>query len=262
MAQEEWLDEVRSKAIENGKPKRSILIYVHGYNNNFTNAAESLARLSTGFDDGVVPILYTWPSRNTLAGYPADENEVERSAKYFADLLFWLRSAIPEAEIEIVAHSMGNRVVVGGIELLAGMAKADRSQSEKLSIKAVALFAADVDRDTYTTRYSFPVNESASRVLIYVSAKDRALAASRKFHDADPRLGQNDPEPYTDKKAETIDATDARTDFLGHGYFIGNRAVINDLAYALGEDIPAYRRRGLKGIPNRLAPKYWWLLVD
>jgi hypothetical protein len=136
----------------------------------------------------------------------------------------------------------------------------DKSREPVLS--AAALFAADVDKDTYAGSYSRTVNGGAKSVLIYASAKDRALAASRGFHGSEPRLGQTDPSPYRDDKAETIDASDAGSDFLGHGYFAGNRAVISDLAYAIGDGIPAWRRRGLKAEPSVLAPKYWWLLVN
>ena len=257
-----WFDEVRSLAVVNGKPERLMLVYVHGYNNGFSDAAKATARLYSGFGNSIVPIFYSWPSRNRLAGYLSDEREAERSAQYFGEFLQQLSSRIPEARIAVVAHSMGNRVLVRGLQQwrIAQPSLWDKTREPVLS--AAALFAADVDKDTYAGSYCPTVNGGAKSVLIYASAKDRALAVSRGFHGSEPRLGQTDPSPYRDDKAETIDASDAGSDFLGHGYFAGNRAVISDLAYAIGDGIPAWRRRGLKAEPSVLAPKYWWLLVN
>lgn len=259
ISETEWYDEVRSKAMADGKPRRLILIFVHGYNTSFTGAAESLARLESGFRDSIVPIFYTWPSRGQLGWYTADENEAAKSARYFADFLASLQTAVPGADIAIVAHSMGNRVAIAGIDL----ATRGLTPGGKKPFKAVALVAADIDREHYASTYSSVINQSADRVIIYASAKDKALAASRRIHDADdPRLGQNDPLPYSDKQSETVDASDAGTDFLAHGYFATNRVAINDLVLAVAEGLPAWRRPSLKPIPNLLAPKYWWLVTN
>jgi esterase/lipase superfamily enzyme len=256
-----WFDEVRSLAVVNGKPQRLLLVYVHGYNNGFSDAAKATARLYSGFGDSVVPIFFSWPSVNRIASYMSDEREAERSAQYFGEFLQELSLRIPEAKIAVVAHSMGSRVLVRGLQQwrIAQPNLWDKNRPPVLS--AAALFAADIDKDTYAGSYSPTVNGGARSILIYASAKDRALAVSRGFHGSEPRLGQTDPSPYRDDRAETIDATDAGHDFLGHGYFAGNRAVITDLAYAISDGIPARGRRGLKAVPSILAPKYWWLLV-
>lgn len=260
MDESAWIDEIRSKAIVDGKAERTILIFVHGYRTSFTGAAESLARLETGFNGSVVPIFYTWPSRASLVGYTADENEAGKSANYFASFLNELRSAIPEADIAVVAHSMGNRVAVSGIDIASRLSGVNEAQAKPL--KSLALVAADIDREQYSAQFSKSMKENARRVVIYVSAKDKALAASRRVHDAaDSRLGQNDPEPYSDSGTETVDATEAGTDFLGHGYFASNRTAINDIVLATRDGVGARFRPSLRPMPNFLATKYWWLVT-
>jgi esterase/lipase superfamily enzyme len=255
-----WTEQLRVLALENGRPKRTIAIYIHGYNNDFTDAASAMARLTSGFGDRIVPVIYSWPSRKKLLGYTSDEREVERSAEYFADFLSDLLVQLPDARIAIIAHSMGNRVLVEGLERLTAKLPDDKKDQK---ISAVALFAADVDRSTYADRYVQTVRKRADRIYVYASAKDKALAASRRVHGSEPRLGQTYPSPpYNDSFSETIDATDAGSDFLGHGYFSGNRAVISDLVYAVEDGIPAWRRAGLKPMPNLIAKKYYWLMVD
>jgi esterase/lipase superfamily enzyme len=253
---------VRSLAIVNGKRERLLLVYVHGYNNGFSDAAKATARLYSGFGDSIVPIFYSWPSANHVANYMSDEREAERSAQYFGEFLQELSVRIPEAKIAVVAHSMGSRVLVRGLQQWRIAQPNLWDKGSEPVLLAAALFAADVDKDTYAGSYSPTVNGGARSVFIYASAKDRALAVSRDVHGSEPRLGQTDPSPYRGDKAETIDASDAGSDFLGHGYFAGNRAVITDLAYAIGNGTPAWRRRGLKAVPSVLAPEYWWLLVN
>lgn len=260
IGQPAWLDQLRGQAVENGKPKKTIAIYIHGYNNDFTDASKAMARLQSGFGDRIVPVVYSWPSAKRPLGYTSDEREVERSAEYFADFLNELIGQLPEARIVVIAHSMGNRVLVEGLERLSAKLPEDKKGTK---LHGVAMFAADVDRDTYAERYVKTVKERAEKILVYASSRDLALDASRRVHGAEPRLGQTDPSPpYHDNLSETIDATDAGSDFLGHGYFAGNRAVINDFVYAVEEGIPAWRRSNLKPMPNRLATKYYWLMVN
>lgn len=59
--------------MDNGKPAKTIVIYLHGYNNDFTDAAKAMVRLSSGFGDRVVPAVYSWPSAKKLLGYTSDE---------------------------------------------------------------------------------------------------------------------------------------------------------------------------------------------
>lgn len=257
----DWLNEIRNKVVVDNRPKRTILIFVHGYNTSFTEAAENLARLESGFGDDIVPLFYTWPSRASVLRYNADENEAGKSGQYFAEFLHSVRSAIPEAEIAIVAHSMGNRVAIAGVDIESRMG--ETNGIPKRPIKTLALVAADVDREHYSSTYSKSISKSAKYVVIYVSAKDRALAASRKVHGAvDSRLGQTDPTPYSDGLSETIDATDAGTDFLGHGYFASNRVAINDIVLAVRDGNSARFRPSLRPMPGFIGTKYWWLLTN
>ena len=56
---------------------KEALVFIHGYDNTFENAARRTAQIAydLGFDGA--PILYSWPSAGRAADYPADEAAVE-----------------------------------------------------------------------------------------------------------------------------------------------------------------------------------------
>jgi alpha/beta hydrolase family protein DUF900 len=58
------------------------------------------------------------PTSRNIRGYPHDENEVDTASWHFANLLLELHERMPLVEIDIIAHSMGNRVVLGALQTL------------------------------------------------------------------------------------------------------------------------------------------------
>jgi esterase/lipase superfamily enzyme len=75
----------------------------------------------------------------------------------------------------------------------------------------------------------------------YASKTDRALLLSSWLHRA-PRIGISHGEPFVMTGMETIDASMVDTSLLGHGYFAGQRTVVEDLGFLLREGLPAARR--------------------
>src|SRR5205823_2642013 len=67
--------------------ERQGLVFLHGYNVDFEEAAIRAAQI--GFDLKVpgVTAFFSWPSCGTAAGYPADEACIEASEPYIAEFL-------------------------------------------------------------------------------------------------------------------------------------------------------------------------------
>ena len=263
---EEWFDQIKNQTMDGDRPLRRILIFVHGYNNQFHQAAYSAAKLAASFGEDVVPVFYSWPSKGTIAGYFYDENEVDTASWHFVNLIAELHERMPLVEIDIIAHSMGNRVALGALQTFPSKITAEPTGifQQPFKFASVALVAADVDRNAYQTRFNGVASGVARRVYLYVSGKDRALWASRKAHmTRTSRLGENFPEPYIDPKAETVDVSAVDADFLGHGYLTENRIVANDLVYAVREGMPAKRRAGLMKMSTPSGSgDYWWVLAN
>lgn len=237
-----------SRLAEGADGSRDLLVFLHGYNVTFEEAARQAAQFSFDLQfDGQV-ILYSWPSLGTLAGYCADEERAFLSNGKFAGFLGMLGDG-PWGKMHLIAHSMGNRVMLYG---LSG------NEWPSGSISQVVFAAADVYVETF--RELFPkIRGKAELYTSYTSSKDRALFLSNLLHKA-RRIGISKGEPFVMEGLETIDAS--KLDYglfaLGHGYFAEKKALIDDLSQLLGKGLPASHRK-LYQHPSKV---YWDFFRD
>lgn len=216
---------------------RQALVFVHGYNVSFENAAMRTAQLA--FDLGIdgPAAFFSWPSRGAFQFYAADEAAVERSVPFLAQFMnnYVIRS--DPARLNVIAHSMGNRALSAFLrEVHGGRAKP--------RISNVILAAPDIDAEVFEKQIAPIIAASARRVTLYASSDDRALLASSKIHSY-RRAGESGDSIVVIAGVETIDASGVDTDLLGHGYFAQNKAVLDDLFMLLKHDLPA-RSRNLR----------------
>jgi len=98
--------------------ERDVLLFVHGYNTDFTSAVLRTAQFA--HDSGFMgtPVLFTWASRGRTLEYVYDLN----SALHARDALIKTGKVLRRARgerLDIVAHSMGNLLAVEAIRQLA-----------------------------------------------------------------------------------------------------------------------------------------------
>jgi esterase/lipase superfamily enzyme len=96
----------------------------------------------------------------------------------------------------------------------------------------------------------------AGRITLYASSKDEALRASKTFH-GELRAGDSDKIVIV-AGIDSIDASAAATDFLGHGYVFKN-SILTDVNNLFREDRPPKERANLK--PEQLGSLLYWLLA-
>lgn len=213
---------------------RDILVFVHGYNSSFEEAAVRLAQLvaDMGFDGTAV--LFSWPSAGALSGYVRDQ-QTARNAGWH--LLRLLRDQLPRANpdrIHVIAHSMGSEVLSKAMSLV------DRADSLP-RLGQVVFAAPDVDARIFAREILPIVRQRATGVTLYASSEDEALRASRSLNGV-WRLGLGGDSLTVLDGMTTIDATRVRGDLLGHTLF-GNAALLSDLFAVLTEGrTPAERR--------------------
>lgn len=72
-------------------PDRSVLVFIHGFNNHFEDAVCRFAQIVHDSGAHSAPVLATWPSRGSLLAYGYDRestnyprNTVERLFQYLA----------------------------------------------------------------------------------------------------------------------------------------------------------------------------------
>lgn len=215
-------------------PQRSVLVFVHGYNNRFEDAVFRFAQIVNDTGAQVAPVLFTWPSRGSLLAYGYDRESANFSRDSLENLLTTLARDKSVGDISILAHSMGNWVA---LEALRQMAIRNNGNLAP-KIANVMLAAPDVDIDVFRTqvaqirRSGRPGGKPANFVL-FTSRDDRALAVSRRVWGSTVRLGAIDPsvEPFKSdfdrRNVTVIDMTGVRTpDRLNHGTFAESPDVV------------------------------------
>jgi len=204
------------KARVSGAKHKDAFVYIHGFNNSFEDAAERAAQLANDLQFDGAPILYSWPSRGSIMAYQADENELTRPA--LDELRDFLENVIAQSgaeHITLIAHSMGNRFLLGALEEIVTERKIAGKKPTKL-FDQVLFAAPDVDADDFRTRVS-DLKGWIGQMTLYASSNDWALQISEHINDY-PRAGDVSPMVLV-KGLVTIDASAMQSNWFGHSYF-------------------------------------------
>ncbi len=240
--------------LRNNLPKsRRVLVFVHGFNNQYEDAVYRFAQIVHDSRADAAPVLFTWPSRGSIFAYNYDKESTNYSRDALEDMLRRLAKEPAVGEVTIMAHSMGSWLTV---EALRQMAIRDGRVSPK--IQNVILASPDLDVDVFSRQLA-EIGEKRPRFTLFVSRDDRALSLSRRISGNVDRLGQVDPtvEPYRSEFEKAgivvLDLTALKgNDQLNHGKFaespevvklLGNRLIagqtVTDSDVGLGEQLGA-----------------------
>ena len=178
--------------------ERSILVFVHGYNTNFSSAVLRMTQFvnDTGFQG--VPVLFTWASRGRALDYVYDINSALQARFYLMELASILTATKAES-FSVVAHSMGNLVT---LEAMTALVKHD--PAPKAQLNSVILAAPDVDFDLFE-EYIKDLGPIKDKIYVLVSKDDRALTLSRRLAGGVSRVGTADPEKLAALGLKVVD---------------------------------------------------------
>jgi esterase/lipase superfamily enzyme len=245
----------RDKFVERLKSAAdTVLLFIHGYHVSFQDAAYKAAQIAYDANFGGSVLVFSWPSAGELAKYDYDRESADFSG---GDLLLVLRiltEEIGDKQIYVVAHSLGNQVLVNALQQ-AALSKVS------LNINELVLAAPDVDKDVFKKKAS-EIKSVAKNLTLYASSADKALLASNKKAWG-TRMGYIDAAgPNLVDGIETIDITAVGDDMFGlnHGTYSSSRAVLDDLGRLVKSKVhqrPDERTPTLKFIPDKENVKYW-----
>lgn len=197
---ENWLSTAIRKT-----PDRSVLVFIHGFNNRFEDAVYRFAQIVHDSGAHSVPVLATWPSRGSLLAYGYDRESTNYTRNALENLFQYLARDPGVREVSILAHSMGNWLALESLRQMA-----IRNGRLPSKFKNVMLAAPDVDVDVFRSEIA-DMGEPRPQFTLFVSRDDRALALSRRLWGDVARLGSIDPEkpPYkAELAANNITAID------------------------------------------------------
>ncbi len=254
--------------------RKEVFIFVHGFHNDFNDAAFAMAELWHFLGRIGVPIVYTWPAGHPgLFGYTYDRESSEFTVYHLRQVLE-LIAGFPEVEkINVIAHSRGTDVAVTALRELTIEARAQGLSPRKIyKMHNFVLAAPDLDAQVASQRIIGDyLAWSADRFTIYTSPADRAIGWSDKlFASPKGRIGNLRIEDMTEASRAAMergnanlsvinfwsatDKSDSDADSFGHSYFRNAPTVSSDLIIMLRDDVDP-------GSPERpleyLGAKFW-----
>lgn len=233
----------------------AALVFVHGYNNSFEDAARRTAQIAHDIEFTGVPMFYSWPSNGAALSYVTDGNDAEQAVVYLKEFLKDLALNSRFTSITLLAHSMGNRVLTQAFAAL----KNEIDATKLHAFKEIILAAPDIDADVFKNMIAPALVASKAPVTLYASSRDEALTAAKKINGG-PRAGDADGGLIVFSGIETIDATNIDTNLfwgLGHAYLADSRNVLSDLSNLVVKGLRATSRYGLEPVPGPSGLPYW-----
>ena len=231
LAKDNFSSELRRRI--QGSPSKDLFIFIHGYNNTFEDTARRTAQLAYDLDFDGTPIMYSWPSQGQLTGYFADEKMIDSSGPRLAEFLDTVTMQSGAERIHLIAHSMGNRVLLAALGKYLPLHAKD---IRKHPFGQMVFTAPDVDRKAFMDTFQ-SLRGAAQRITLYASDSDYALRASRYYHGL-PRAGAAGASVIRLRGLDTIDMSGLPADALGHSYFAANGGAVYDLLRVLWHDDP------------------------
>jgi esterase/lipase superfamily enzyme len=260
--------------------RKEVFIFVHGFHNDFNDAAFVMAEVWHFLGRIGVPLVYSWPAGHPgLFGYTYDRESSEFTVFHFRQLVELIAS-FPEVEkVNILAHSRGTDVAVTAVRELTIAARArGENPREKYKLHNLVLAAPDLDAQVASQRMiGDHLAWSADRITLYTSPADRAIGWSDKLFDSPVgRIGNISPDTLTPQTRtvldrgdsnlhfvnfqSALDKSDSKADGFGHSYFRNATTVSSDLILMLRDDLdPGPPGRPLEDLGShfwRIPPGY------
>lgn len=213
------------------------LLFIHGYNVDFDEALWRATQISHDLKFNGLKLCYSWASKGNVLDYPSDEATVDWSQKHLREFLTHVTTNLGLSRLHIIAHSMGNRALLGVLETW-------KHTEGMTPISQIVLAAPDIDTGRF--RQIAEVFNQFEQVTLYASRKDRAIRLSQKLRSLG-RAGDASP-PIVMDALSTVDVTSAGAEMfgLGHGYFAGASKVFRDLYYIIKNRLKPDDRAGVR----------------
>jgi esterase/lipase superfamily enzyme len=228
--------------------RREVLVVVHGFWTDFDEAVRRAAQIKFDLNFDGPTVVYSWPSLNAWRQYFADEKNAEWAVPHLRDLLADVQNSIGSASVNIIAHSLGNRITAHALQMLA------TSGAAGTHFDQVILTAPDIDAPTFMEMQG-DIVRLCRRLTLYASSHDQALWLSKTLHTGH-RAGEAGVGIVVLPGMDTIDVGDVDGSLLGHSYVFENITVITDIAYCLRGENPQDRCRLVQKQP----PSHYWTL--
>ncbi len=205
--------------------EREVVIYIHGFNNNFAEGLYRMAQMKQDFSLPGVAIHYSWPSAANPLGYGYDRDSMLFARDGLEDLIEAAALAGSD-RILLVGHSMG------ALLLMETLRQTEIGRRHHLTgrIGGVILISPDIDIDLFRQQVR-RIKTLPQPFLIFTSRRDRALRLSAAITGQKERLGSvSDVRALAELEVTLFDVSNFTKGIIGHFTPATSPALIRILA--------------------------------
>ncbi len=254
------------------------LVFIHGFNTDFAEATEAVARLMITARYPSTPYLFSWPSQGkvlfsrqrsmtavgnerTSIAYQLDRDAVESSCNDMRQALLEVIRRYGAGQVDVVAHSMGNQLLWEMIDGCGDPASTALDYDSDKPFRSMILVAADLSLLKFRNAQK-SYADLAEELIIYASPNDVVLQASARVFNQNtlgdrydtrvPRLGLYAQSTHAlDSSFQVISTqtVDGTTTYAprNHSYHINNPTIRRDIAMILNGQFSHPAIRCLRG---------------
>ncbi|MDP3223873.1 MAG: alpha/beta hydrolase, partial [Rubrivivax sp.] len=221
----------------------AALVFVHGFNVSFEEALQRAAQLRRDLNFDGPLFVFSWPSRGQALRYFADRQTALASVDALAEFLLAVERACNARRIHVLAHSMGNRVLLPA--LLRVVARPTSALSQRLG--EIVMAAPAVPMAEFAPALDRLLALKVKRLTLYASHGDLAMKIGRLAERAVLAGHTTEGEPLVHPWLVSIDITAAGSPAFGamnHDVFTANPVMNEDLRLLLqhGSERPPHQR--------------------
>lgn len=232
--------------------EKSALIFIHGYNNSFADAARRIAQIAWDVPFTGATGFFSWPSRSRALAYTKDIEHADASIPFLEQFIEMVIEKGKVEKLHIIAHSMGNRLMTAVMNRLLNKAS---FKSQQHLIHQIVLAAPDIDQNVFQNTILPEFQNAGIRRTIYASDQDEALSSSETLRLGLPRLGDGGNSLFVANGVDTVDASNIESGGNHHSYIFETKELLTDLHYLLNFGMPPVQRRLRARVKNKLT--YW-----
>ncbi len=255
LSKAELLELVKKRLADSRTFRNQSIVFIHGYNTSFDDSLFRTAQISYDLQFDGAAYTYSWPSGGGLASYIYDRDSAQGAERYLYEFLQMVQNETGSTSINIIAHSMGNQMLLQVLRTLKL-----RAPDAVSRINQIILASPDVDRDAFEAIAS-EITGVAKGITLYAAANDRALEASRFVAGNKPRAGDV-PEggPVIVAGIDSIDITRLSTSYLAlhHSGYAEHTDLLTDIGQIIRSGTRPWsgRLKAFKPV-NVPAGTYW-----
>lgn len=254
-----------------GISSNELVVFVHGYNTSFTDAAIRAAQMAHDTNFQGEPVLYSWPSTTSLVDYKGDK---DRAKENFTSLARFLLKLAEESdhEINIIAHSMGGYILVHALEKIDEWKEAGEFSVEAICNRRdgrlfdqVILASPDISITNFEEIItSHDITKYSSRMTLYSTHNDKVLTASRLVNiflegSGEARLGSSAKAFEVVTGVDTIDARqEIPLQFFGHSFYAKHLTLVSDIHSILNYGVKPDERM-LQKVRDHKNQELWFI---